>query len=142
MLNQTETTKTKLLICFSKGGGLPLLKGLKSDFKHCFALILLPELEDWLYLDPLIPGLEIRRIGKNELGTFMASLIQDHHHIIPAYPQDPLLKRRAFSKFYWHWIAPFRFYHCVQIMLELMGRPDGFILTPYKLFKHLMRKFI
>ena len=135
------TKNYDVMVCVSGRTNLRLLTFLKSGFKHCFALIKDHDSPHWIYCDPLIPRLEMRLIAEDQIAAFLVTLINSNHRIMPAEACKAPPRLTGLHRLYWQLIAPFRLYHCVRLILEILGRPNLLILTPYKLCNYILRQY-
>lgn len=128
-LRAVQAAEQKAFIVFGGGAELPWLRPLRRGFRHCFAA--LEDEAGWTVLDPLSgrlvvarldlpPGFDLpafyRRAGLRVLGPFA--------------PGGP--RRSALPP-----VAPFS---CVSLCRAVLGAEAPFALTPFGLFRALVRR--
>jgi len=102
------------------------LAWLKTGFRHCFAYRLTEE--GWVLCDPLASGLLLRTAPKVPSRTLMVSLAAVGATVV-AVASEPRAARLS-------WLRPVT---CVEICKRLLGHRADRVLTPYQLFRDLLR---
>ena len=97
---------------------------LKKGFYHC--LVALGEGKNWILLDPLAQCLDVLVLHDTQLKEY---LTLRGYQVIETVVQEP--RAHALR------IRPFT---CVETVCRILGLSEAFILTPYQLFKHLIKK--
>jgi hypothetical protein len=130
----TITTKSKLgyamnnaleaWVVFSGETDLPWLKCLKPGFRHCF--VLMNDGNHWISIDPLANHTEVTVHHVPQNFDLPAWLKQRGQKVIPA--AVCRTKKRA---------APIGFFTCVEAVKRVLGVHDGFVFTPWQLYRHL-----
>lgn len=116
----------KAWVAFSGKTELPWLKILKPGFRHCF--VLLNDGKCWITLDPLSNTIELCV----------------HHHVpsefdLPSWLEEQGLKIAQSSIERRVHPAPCMLFTCVEVIKRILGIHDRFILTPWQLYKHLVK---
>ncbi|MCT4574810.1 MAG: hypothetical protein OIF36_04475 [Alphaproteobacteria bacterium] len=123
MINNNSSNNAWVVFC--KNTDLRILKFLKSGFKHCF--VILNDGDNWITYDPMssftdimvhktpisfdLPGWFAKR-GDKVIRTFKVK----HNNVVPL-----------------------SFYTCVESVKRILGINKVFILTPYQLYKYLIK---
>ena len=115
---------SKALVAF---GGTPHFwwqRFLKKGFYHC--LVALGEGDKWILLDPLANCLDVMVLHDTKLREYLhlkgyRTLETQVHE-----SDEPGMTIRPFT--------------CVETVRRVLGLPSAFMLTPYQLFKHLIKK--
>lgn len=115
----------KAWIVFSGQADMWWLRLLKPGFRHCS--ILLNDGEHWIGVDPLSSVMEIavhKVPAQFDLPHWMR---RKGHVVIPARPR-PAAKP-----------APVGVFSCVEAAKRVLGIHNRFILTPWQLYRHVMK---
>lgn len=110
---------------FRNNTGLSWLRLLKPGFRHCF--LVLRQKETWVVYDPLAHHTRIDIVaGGYEL---LDRMCERGCRLIPVYPCEPPCRPQ-----------PWRPYSCVEAVKRALGIKDGWILTPWQLYRRLTRQ--
>jgi hypothetical protein len=124
----------EVLVVFVDGTTCPWLRVLRPGFRHCFAA--LRQGGRWLLVDPLKRSLEVRLLPPDAAGFDLATfyLGQGHRVLRGAARRDdpPAAPERTGAG------VP-RPLTCVETVKRLVGLDDGWVLTPWQLFRRLQR---
>ncbi len=125
----------EVLVVFVDGTTCPWLRVLRPGFRHCFAA--LRQGGRWLLVDPLKRSLEVRLLPPEAAGFDLAAfyLGQGHRVLRGAVPRrdpPPATGRGAA-------LGLPRPLTCVETVKRLLGLDDGWVLTPWQLFRRLRR---
>lgn len=145
MQQQQDLPHHNILICFSGKSTIWSLCWLKPHYRHIFILMRSNDQQNWIYCEPLIPKLELDILPPDALQDLLMRLVAEDIRILPANRSTMPPNLSGLHFFYWHFIAPFRLYHCLQVALEILGRPKIMKswlrpLTPYRLSRYLLTK--
>ena len=97
---------------------------LKKGFYHC--LVALGEGDRWILLDPLANCLDVLVLQDTKLKEYLAL---KGYRVVETFVRESDEYKTA--------IRPFT---CVETVRRVLGLPSAFMLTPYQLFKHLIKK--
>lgn len=140
--NKTDTERSggqrssryeRLYICFRPKSITPkvvtrILPWLNIEFGHCY--MLLKSEHGWLYIDPLMTGLLIKELPNDKGPQF----------IVDNSPDDKMLEFKcpdAEEQFHWHpWLGMLS---CVTFTKYALGINGWKIITPYQLWKRLIK---
>ena len=118
----------KAWVVFCSEADLPWLKVLKPGFRHCF--VLLHDGTRWLSMDPLLNRTEL----------------QVHHHVPASFDFPRWLAERG-QKVIAAPVdrsrrepAPLGLYTCVEAVKRVLGLHARFVITPWQLYRHLVKK--
>lgn len=125
MSNQDYTQKA-WLVCVNRNE-FKMLRILKKGFRHCF--IVLHDGAHWISIDPMSNQMEV--IVHNVAPDFdLPTWLQSRgHRTIEA----PIAERINKS-------APLMLFTCVEACKRILGVRNIFILTPWQLYKHILKK--
>jgi hypothetical protein len=105
------------------------LRWLRPGFRHCFAL--LNDGEHWLALEPLASCLEVTVLPPPADFNLPEWLRGQGHRVVEA-----ALRRNVWQT------APLAIFNCVEVVKRLLGIRAMHVLTPFQLYRHLLRKFV
>lgn len=112
-------------VVFSGETDLPWLRLLKPGFRHCF--ILMNDGRHWVSIDPLANHTEVK--VHHVPPTFdLPQWLADRGQRVVAAPVCRT-RRRA---------APIGFFTCVEAVKRVLGLHDGFVMTPWQLYRRLV----
>lgn len=115
----------KAWIVFSGHSDMWWLRCLRPGFRHCS--ILLNDGEHWIGVDPLSSVMEIAVHKVPAQFDLPAWMRMKGHVVIPARPR-PAAKP-----------APWGVFSCVEAAKRVLGIHHRFILTPWQLYRHVMK---
>ena len=121
----------EVLVVFVDGTACPWLRVLRPGFRHCFAA--LRQDGRWLLIDPLKRSLEVRLLPPAAAGFDLAAFYLGQGHRVlrgPSCRRDPAAPIRGGSP---------RPLTCVEAVKRLLGVDDGWVFTPWQLFRHLQQ---
>lgn len=123
----------KAWVVFSGHSDLYWLRLLKPGFRHCY--IIIRDEHGWMSLECLATHLEITRYNLTPEFN-LPCWLQTHGYItLPAPISRPPKNIQAARKF----IAPTALLNCVETVKRFLGLRARFILTPWQLYKHLIK---
>ncbi|CCQ72348.1 hypothetical protein [Magnetospira sp. QH-2] len=103
------------------------LSWLRPGFRHCFVLV--KEADGWVLCDPLSHQTVVRRWP---IPSGLGTLVWLHEN---GYRLAVTKVREAPKR-----MAPFRLYTCVESVKRVLGLHNRWILTPWQLFRYLIRQ--
>jgi len=122
-----QTFSGRALVIFSGRADLRWLRLLRPGFRHCFVVLETPG--GWISLNPMAHRTDLAVLsvptGYDLAGWYRAQGLT----VLETVPHLP--PRRQ---------APWRPYSCVEAVKRVLGIHDGFVLTPWQLFRHLENK--
>lgn len=113
-------------IAFSGVCDVRLLKILRPGFRHCFALI--REQNSWVMVDPMLHKMDVTTTHLTPDFDFPAWLRTRGYRVVRA-PHLVPRKRLCMP-------SPFT---CVEAMKRLIGLQDWTVLTPWQLYRTLLK---
>ena len=126
ILSQISQTKPqKAWVVFSGQADIGWLKILKNGFRHCY--IVLNDGDHWISIDPLSCHTEIMVHHIAPDFDLPAWLRARNLKVVPA-PLNPRTTQ-----------APWMIHSCVEAVKRMLGIHDIRIITPYQLYKKLVK---
>jgi hypothetical protein len=118
------TAWSRALVAFSGRADLGWLRLLRPGFRHCF--VVLDTAAGWILVNPMAHRTDLRPLGL-PAGFDLAGWYQGQGlRVVETRPSRPP-----------HSPAPWRPHTCVETVKRILGIQDGFVLTPWQLFRHL-----
>ena len=117
----------RALLVFSGRTGVPWLRWLRPGFRHCF--VALDDGREWLTVDPLLHRLEVRASGLPRDFDLADAYRRMDLAVLEIVPAAVPLRR-----------APFGLFTCVETAKRLLGIRARTVLTPWQLYRHLLRR--
>jgi len=117
----------KIWIAFTNHTDLKWLRFLKPGFRHCYAII--NDGAGWITFDPLASYTDIVTHKDLNADTNLPLWLQSQGDIV-----IPVQRNTNITK-----SAPPMFYSCVEALKRLIGIHHLFIITPYQLYRHLIK---
>ena len=114
-------------VVFNDEGSIWWLRWLRPGFRHCFVII--NDDDHWIAIEPLASCLEVSVLPPPPDFNLPDWFRGQGHHVVPAG-----LVRQVES------IAPLAFLNCVEVVKRVLGLRMMHIVTPYQLYRHLMRQ--
>ena len=114
----------KAIVAF---GGKPTLwwmRFLKKDFYHC--IVALGGDDEWVVIDPLLHFTDLIVVKHAQIDSFFK---KRNYRIVETEIKEPKKIRLR--------VIP---YTCVETVKRFIGVENAFILTPYSLFRYLIKK--
>ncbi len=112
------------LVVFSGRADFVALRFLKKDFRHCFAL--LPRGGGWVLYNPLSHQTDIAVHGAVTVKDLASWYRKQGYRVVEC------CERKAPPR-----LAPLRPYTCVEAVKRVLGIHNGWILTPWQLYRYL-----
>ncbi len=113
-------------VVFCDNTELAWLRLLRPGFRHCF--VVLHDGSHWIAIDPLAPLLEVTVPPVTADFDLPGWFAANGHTVAPATVRTGLRKP-----------APWGPFTCVETCKRLLGLHDQFVLTPWQLYRHLVR---
>jgi hypothetical protein len=111
-------------VVFSGDAHLPWLPLLRPGFRHCWAVLHLPE--GWLVLEALAGGMQVRLCPHSAVADLPGWYAGQGHVLAPARLAEPQGRP-----------APWGPFTCVELIKRLVGVRNRRVFTPWQLFRHL-----
>lgn len=124
-MNIQKSEHTKAYVIFSPQADLPWLKVLKVGFRHC--AIIMNDGQHWLTIDPLSNYTEILVHDMPADFDLPAWMRRRGHMVVEAEISKPCKT------------APIGVFSCVEAVKRVLGIHNRFVITPYQLYRYLMR---
>lgn len=122
-----ERTGQRALAIFTDATDIPALRLLRPGFRHCFAA--LPDGDGWILYEPLSDRTEISTV-RNIDADRLADVYRRHGCAVVAWRIGPSRARALFP-------GPFT---CVAAVKRVLRIHAPFAVTPYRLYRHLIRR--
>lgn len=115
-------------VIFENGNDITLLRRvLKDGYKHCW--ILLWDGRQWITVDSLSSHIEVMTYNDIMDGLDLPMWLKDRYTAVVEIP----LRRDGEKELYIRWLS------CVEIAKHYLGIKAFGVITPYQLYKHLLR---
>ncbi|HEY8190876.1 MAG TPA: hypothetical protein VIG74_00525 [Alphaproteobacteria bacterium] len=116
-------------VVFSGKADMPWLRCLRPGFKHCF--VLLRDGTRWISVDPMLNRMEV--LLQHVPSDFdMPDWLKERGNIIVPAAIDRSKTRPA----------PWRPFTCVEAVKRVLGIHQGWIFTPWQLYRHLKKEAV
>lgn len=116
-------------VIFSGKADMPWLRCLRPGFKHCF--VLLRDGKRWISVDPMLNRMEV--LLQHVPSDFdMPDWLKERGNIIV-----PAAIDRSKTK-----PAPWRPFTCVEAVKRVLGIHNGWIFTPWQLYRYLKKEAV
>ncbi|HEC14313.1 MAG TPA: hypothetical protein ENI72_01015 [Rhodospirillales bacterium] len=112
------------LVVFSGQADFKALRFLKKDFRHCF--VLLPRGGGWILYNPLSHQTDIAVHGAVTVEALAKWYGKQGYRVVQCTEKSAPRK-----------LAPLRPYTCVEAVKRVLGIQNGWILTPWQLYRYL-----
>jgi hypothetical protein len=117
----------RALVIFSGRCGVWWLRWLRPGFRHCFAAV--DDGAQWLTVDPLLHRLEVRASGLSSAFDLAAEYRRMDLVVLDIAPPEIALRT-----------APVGIFTCVETVKRLLGLRARWVLTPWQLYRFLVRR--
>lgn len=117
----------RALVVFGGRCGVWWLRWLRPGFRHCFAAV--DDGAQWLTVDPLLHRLEVRASGLPSAFDLAAEYRRMDLVVLELAPPEIALRA-----------APVGIFTCVETVKRLLGLRTLWVLTPWQLFRFLVRR--
>lgn len=114
----------KALVVFSGQADLRWLRLLRPGFRHCFVVLETPD--GWISLNPMAHRTDLAVLPVTDAGDLARWYRAHGLTVLETLPRLP--PRRQ---------APWRPFSCVEAVKRVLGIHDGFVLTPWQLFRYI-----
>lgn len=122
----TDPDPVRALVVFANDASLPWLRILRPGFRHCY--LLLERDNRWIAYNPLSHCTDIRLWPGYDAPYLAAALAREGNTVVLTKTRQAPLK-----------CAPWRPYSCVEAVKRGLGLHEGWVLTPWQLFRHLRK---
>jgi hypothetical protein len=126
MTENIQPPPRRALVLFTGRTEIKWLRILKPGFRHCMGV--LQDQEGWVVCNPLSHQTEIFFFRGGTLKEVSAAYRTMGFTVVESIIQKPPLR-----------LAPLRPYTCVEAVKRLLGIHHSMILTPWQLYRFLMR---
>lgn len=123
--NEIKDENLKAWVVFSGQADLPWLKILKKGYRHCY--VILNDGKHWICIDPLSNYMDVN-VQTVPQDFNLPLWMRNRGHIILSAPIKHLNKQ-----------APWMPFTCVEAVKRVLGIHNGFIFTPWQLYRHLKK---
>ncbi len=113
----------KAIVVFEDNTTLWYLRLLERNFRHCYVILTNNESPKCLEINPMSNKLFIKSYHKKGL----LSLLQDKKYVV------------VDCSFVPHKALPIALFSCVEVVKRIVGIKHRFLLTPKKLYTHLLK---
>lgn len=117
-----------VLVVFTDHSRLGWTRLLKPGFRHCLAMVRLGQ--HWVHGEGLCDRLSFVAGCDDDLAARLMLLIRRGDRVVPIHPPAPAS----------HPVTRLRPFTCVELCLRMTGHRAGFIVTPFALFRWLIKK--
>ncbi|MEQ9811420.1 MAG: hypothetical protein RLO50_01465 [Azospirillaceae bacterium] len=116
----------RAFVAFAGTGKRPWSWFLKPGFRHCF--VMLDDGRGWITVEPLSSRIDVARQELAPGEDLPARYLRQGHIVLPA----PLARPETAD-----WPQPFT---CVAVVKRVLGLRAALVLTPWQLYRHLLRR--
>jgi len=116
---------TRAFVAFAGAGKRPWSWLLRPGFRHCF--VMLDDGRGWTTVEPLSSRIDVVRQPLAPSEDLPARYLRKGHLVLPA----PLARPERAD-----WPQPLT---CVAVVKRVLGLRAPFVLTPWQLYRHLLR---
>ena len=123
--NFHQSQKSEAWVVFSGKTDMNWLKIFKPGFRHCY--VVLNDGNHWLSVDPLSSYMDVT-IHNLPQEFNLPLWLRDRGHCVVKADITRLPKQ-----------APWMFFTCVEAVKRILGIHKQFIITPWQLYRHLIK---
>ena len=130
-MNETDRSPAdcgrRALVVFDGRASLPWLRLLRPGFRHC--MVVVESDGGWVLLNPLSGFTEILALPLLTAEDIRTHFTADRYRIVEWHIPEPLPRAPA----------PWGPYTCVEVVKRTLGIHDRWVMTPWRLFRHLQK---